>query len=84
MKRSLVGVRSIFSILGGLVGLLGLSVASQKMAQAARTLRPPPSIYWWGPRPREKRHCVEYLCHTPRPDELCQHSSAATDRQTRR
>jgi hypothetical protein len=42
--RMLVGVRCNLSRLGGLVGLLGLPVASKKVAQAARTLHPPPSI----------------------------------------
>ena len=69
MGRSLVGVRSIFSILGGLVGLLGLSVASHKMAQAARTLRPPPSIHLVGPAAAGKTTLFQYLCHPPRPDE---------------
>ena len=59
MGRSLVGVRRIFSILSGLVGLLGLSVASQKIAQAARTLHPHPRFIWWGPRPRAKRRCFD-------------------------
>jgi hypothetical protein len=67
--RSLVGVRRILAILGGLVGLLGFSVASQKMAQAARTLRPPPSIYLVGPPAAGKTTLFRYLCHTPRPDE---------------
>ena len=67
--RSLVGVRRIFSMLGGLVGLLGLSVASQKIAQAARTLHPPPSIYLVGPTAAGKTTLFRYLCHLPRPDE---------------
>jgi signal recognition particle receptor subunit beta len=69
VKRSLVGVRSIFSILGGLVGLLGLSVASTKVAQAARMLRPQPSILIVGPAAAGKTTLCQYLCHTPRPDE---------------
>jgi hypothetical protein len=47
--RYLVGVRFILSLLGSFVGLLGLSVASKKMAQAVRTFRPPPSIQIVGP-----------------------------------
>jgi hypothetical protein len=43
--RSLVGVRRILSIIGGLINVLGLSVTSQKTAHAARTLHPLPSIY---------------------------------------
>jgi signal recognition particle receptor subunit beta len=76
--RSLVGVRRIFSILGGLVGLLGLSVASQKIAQAARTFHPPPSIYLVGPTAAGKTTLFRYLCHLPRPDD-----SASTGRQRR-
>ena len=45
MGRLLVGVRRLLSIVGSLVGLLGLSVASQKMAQAARMFHSQPSIY---------------------------------------
>ena len=78
MGRSLVGVRRIFSMLGGLVGLLGLSVASQKIAQAARTLHPPPSIYLVGPTAAGKTTLFRYLCHLPRPDD-----SASTGRQRR-
>jgi signal recognition particle receptor subunit beta len=69
VKRSQVGVRSILSILGDLVGLLGLSVASKKVAQAARTLRPQPSILIVGPTAAGKTTLFQYLCHTPRPDE---------------
>ena len=45
--RSLAGVRRIFALLGG---LLGLSGASRPLARAARTLRSQPSIYLVGPR----------------------------------
>jgi signal recognition particle receptor subunit beta len=64
--RSLVGVRRILSSFGG---LLGLSVASRKMAQAARTLHPHPSIYLVGPAAAGKTTLFRYLCHTPQPDE---------------
>jgi hypothetical protein len=67
--KSLVGVRRLLSILGGLVDLLGLSVASQKMAQAARTLHPQPSIYIVGPAAAGKTTLFRYLCQTPQPDE---------------
>jgi hypothetical protein len=63
------GFRRILSILGGLVGLLGLSVASQKMAQAARTLHPQPSIYLVGPAAAGKTTLFRYLRQTPQPDE---------------
>jgi len=67
--RALVGVRRIFSMLGGLIGLLGLSVASRKLARAARMLRPPPSIYLVGPVAAGKTTLFRYLCHPPRPVE---------------
>jgi hypothetical protein len=64
--RFLGGVQHIFSMLGG---LLGLSVASRKFAWAARTLRPPPSIYLVGPAAAGKTTLLRYLCHSPRPEE---------------
>lgn len=69
MARSLVGVRRLLSMLGGLVALLGLSVASRKLARAARTLRPPPSIYLVGPSAAGKTTLFRYLCHPPRQEE---------------
>ena len=69
MGKSLVGVRRILSILGGLVGLLGLSVASRKMVQVARTLHPHPSIYLVGPAAAGKTTLFRYLCHPSRPDQ---------------
>jgi hypothetical protein len=67
--RSLASARRILSILGGLFGLLGLSVASRKMVQAARTLHPPPSIYLVGPAAAGKTTLFRYLRQTPPPDE---------------
>jgi hypothetical protein len=78
---SLVGVRRILSILSGLVGLLGLSVASQKIAQAARTLHPPPSIYLVGPPAAGKTTLFRYLRNTPGPDDS---ASTVTRRRTGR
>jgi signal recognition particle receptor subunit beta len=69
VRRSLVGVRRILSIFGGLVGLLGLSAARQKMAQAARTLHPPPSIYLVGPAAAGKTTLFRYVCQTPPSDD---------------
>jgi hypothetical protein len=67
--RSLVGVRRMLSILSGLVGLLGRSVASPKIAQAARTFHPPPSIYLVGPAAAGKTTLFRYLCHPLRSSE---------------
>jgi hypothetical protein len=69
VARSLAGVRFILSLVGGLVSLLGLSAVSTQVAQAARTLRPQPSIYLVGPPTAGKTTLFRYLCHTPRPDE---------------
>src|SRR4029453_8114703 len=65
----LVGVRYILSLLGGLLGLLGLSIASKKMAQAVQTFRPPPSIWIVGPTAAGKTTLFQYLCHSPRLEE---------------
>ena len=75
MGRSLAGVRRIFAILGG---LLGLSGASRPLARAARTLRSPPSIYLVGPAAAGKTTLFRYLCHPPRPEE-----SVSTSRRRR-
>src|SRR4029453_5038490 len=64
--RFLGGVQHIFSMLGG---LLGLSVASRKLAWAPHPLRPPPSIYLVGPAAAGKTTLLRYLCHSPRPEE---------------
>jgi hypothetical protein len=69
VARSLVGVRRIFSMLGGMITLLGLSVASRKLARAAGLLRPPPSIYLVGPAAAGKTTLFRYLCHPRRPVE---------------
>jgi hypothetical protein len=66
--RYLVGVRFILSLLGGLVGLLGLSVARKKLAQAVQTFHPPPSIQIVGPAAAGKTTLWQYVCHTPRHD----------------
>jgi hypothetical protein len=79
--RFLAGIRRILSILSSLAGLLGLSVASQKMAQAARTLHPPPSIDLVGPAAAGKTTLFRYLCDTPQPDES---ASPAVRRRTGR
>jgi ATPase subunit of ABC transporter with duplicated ATPase domains len=81
VRRSLAGIRRILSILSGLVGLLGLSVAGQKMAQAARTLHPPPSIDLVGPATAGKTTLFRYLCDTSHPDES---ASAVVRRRTGR
>jgi hypothetical protein len=69
VARSLAGVRFILSLVGGLVSLLGLSAVSTQVARAARTLRPPASIYLVGPPAAGKTTLFRYLCHTPRPGE---------------
>jgi hypothetical protein len=79
--RSLLGVRRILSVLSGLVRLLGPSAASQKIAQAACTLRPPPSIYLVGPPAAGKTTLFRYVCHPPRSDDS---ASTFTRRRTGR
>jgi hypothetical protein len=69
VRRYLVGVRFILSIFGGLVGILGLSVASKKMAQTVQTFRPQPSIHIVGPPAAGKTTLFQYLCYPLRPDE---------------
>jgi hypothetical protein len=59
--RSLVYFRFIPSILGSLVGLLGLSVVSRRVIQAVRTLRPQPSIHIVGPPTAGKTTLFQYL-----------------------
>jgi hypothetical protein len=81
VTRALVGVRRLVSMLGGLVALLGLSVASRKLARAARTLRPPPSIYLVGPAAAGKTTLLGYLCHPSRTEES---ASAVKQRRTGR
>jgi hypothetical protein len=61
--------RIILSILGGFFGLLGLSVASRTMVQAARKLRPQPSIHIVGPVGAGKTTLFRYLRNPSRPDE---------------
>jgi hypothetical protein len=68
-KRSLVGVQSILSILGGLVCLLGLSVASKKSGPGSPHTYPQPSIVIVGPTAAGKTTLFQYVCHTPWPDE---------------
>jgi hypothetical protein len=69
VRRFLAGVQRILSSLSGFVGLLGLSVVSQKMVQAARTLHPPPSIDIVGPPAAGKTTLFRYLRQTSHPDE---------------
>lgn len=69
MQRSLPGVRTVLSVLGGLIGLLGLSVVGKKVARAARTFYPPPAIHIVGPEAAGKTTLFHYLCHTPSPGE---------------
>jgi hypothetical protein len=69
VRRSLVGVRFILSIFGGLVGILGLSVTSKKMAQAVRTFRRQPSIHIVGPPAAGKTTLFQYVCYASRPEE---------------
>jgi hypothetical protein len=74
MRREAVGrssayFRIIVSILGSLVGLLGLSVVSRKVVQAARKLRPQPSIHIVGPPAAGKTTLFQYLRQPSRLDE---------------
>jgi hypothetical protein len=62
--KLLVSFQIIFSDLSSLLGLRGLSVVSKKMAQAARKLRPPPSIHIVGPAAAGKTTLFRYL-HQP-------------------
>jgi GTPase involved in cell partitioning and DNA repair len=64
-----VPFRIILSILGSLAGLLGISVASQRVLQAARTLRPQLSIHIVGPPDAGKTTLFHYLRHASRIDE---------------
>jgi hypothetical protein len=59
--RSSVYSRITASILGSLVGLLGLSVVGRKVVQAARKLRRPPSILIVGPPAAGKTTLFQYL-----------------------
>ena len=61
--------RIIFSILGSLVGLLGLSVVGRRVVQAARKLRPHPSIHIVGPPAAGKTTLFRYLRDPSRVDE---------------
>jgi hypothetical protein len=62
VAKALVGVRRLVSMLGGLVALLGLSVAS-------RALRPPPAVDIVGPAAAGKTTLFRYLCYPSRREE---------------
>jgi hypothetical protein len=64
-----VYLRTIVSILGSLVGLLGLSVVSRRAVQAARKLRSKPSIHIVGPPGAGKTTLFQYLRDPSRVDE---------------
>jgi hypothetical protein len=61
--------RIIGSMLGSLVGLLGLSMVSRRVVQAARKLRPQPSIHIVGPPAAGKTTLFQYLRQPPQQDE---------------
>ena len=61
--------QTIVSILGSLVGLLGLSVVSRRAVQAARKLRFQPSIHIVGPPGAGKTTLFQYLRDPSRVDE---------------
>jgi hypothetical protein len=61
--------RIILSTLGSLAGLLGLSVVSRRVLQAARKLRPQLSIYIVGPPAAGKTTLFHYLRYASRVDE---------------
>lgn len=61
--------RTILSILGSLVGILGLSVVSRRVVQAARKFRSQPSIHIVGPPGAGKTTLYQYLRHPSGVDE---------------
>jgi hypothetical protein len=61
--------RTIVSILGSLVSLLGLSVVSRRAVQAAQKLRSQPSIHIVGPPRAGKTTLFQYLRDPSRVDE---------------
>jgi GTPase SAR1 family protein len=64
-----VRFRTILSIFGSLIGVLGLSVASRRVVQAARKLRSQPSIHIVGPPGAGKTTLYQYLRHPSQVDE---------------
>lgn len=61
--------RTIVALLGSLVGLLGLSVVSRRVVQAARKFHAQPSIHIVGPSGAGKTTLYQYLCHPSGVDE---------------
>jgi hypothetical protein len=64
-----VNLRLILSILGGLFGLTGLSLARRKIAQAVRRIRPQYSIQIGGPPAAGKTTLFRYLRQKSRSQE---------------